>query len=181
MGSLARTAMIGLCFAATAGPGGARAQDPAASCRADGWDMSSEIAAFKSTAENLPAAVGQFNLPPLELGVLYVLKLSLQTQVQYPQPATKKSLVHNPLGGLATLTVPVDGTYRITVDSPLWIDVVGPDGTITPSTYTGWHECRLFRKSVEYKLQGGKPLIVQISEATPELIRIVIEAVSHPQ
>jgi hypothetical protein len=30
-------------------------------------------------------------------------------------------------------------------------------------------------------LPGGKPLIVQISEATPELIRIVIEAVSHPQ
>jgi hypothetical protein len=179
MGRLARAGMIGLCFASTFGAAGARAQDPAASCGANGWDMSSEIAAFKSTAENLPAAVGQFNLPPLELGVLYVLKLSAQDAVQYPQVSTKKSLVHNPLGGLATLTVPADGTYRITVDSPLWIDVVGPDGTIAPSTYTGWHECRLFRKSVEYTLPGGKPLILQISEATPELIRIVVEAAKH--
>jgi hypothetical protein len=179
MGSWPRVVMIGLGFAATLTAGRARAQDPADSCRANGWDMSGEIAAFKSTAENLPAAVGQFNLPPLELGVLYVLKLSPQTSVQYPQVSTKKSLVHNPLGGLATLTVPADGQYRITVDSPLWIDVVGPDGTIAPSAYTGWHECRLFRKSIEYSLPGGKPLILQLSEATPELIRIVIESAKH--
>jgi hypothetical protein len=176
MGSSARVAMVGVCLAAAIGAGAARAQDSAGSCGADGWEMSREIAAFKSTAENLPAAVAQFNLPPLELGVLYVLKLSPQERVQYPQSTNKKSLVRNPLGGLATLTVPADGQYRITVDSPLWIDVVGPDGIIAPSAYTGWHECRLFRKSVEYALPGGKPLTVQISEATPELIRIVVVA-----
>jgi hypothetical protein len=178
MGRSVRAAIVGLwCVSALAL--GAHAQDAAGSCRANGWDMSSEIAAFKSTAENLPAAVAQFNLPPLELGVLYVLKLSAQDGVQYPQPPNQKSLVHSPLGGLATFSVPADGAYRITVDSPLWIDVVGPDGKITPSAYTGWHECRLFRKSVEYTLPGGKPLTVQISEATPELIRIVVEAAKH--
>jgi hypothetical protein len=179
MGSLVRAAKMGLGVVATLGAGAALAQDITASCGANGWEMSSEIAAFKSTAENLPAAVAQFNLPPLELNVLYVLKLSAQSGVRYPQVSTKKSLVHNPLGGLATLTVPADGDYRITVDSPLWIDVVGPDGTIAPTAYTGWHECRLFRKSVEYALPGGKPLILQISEATPELIRIVIEPAKH--
>lgn len=163
------------------GLGGPRAlaDDPAGSCQATGWDMQNEILAFKSTAENLPAAVTQVNLAPLEVGVLYVVKLRPQTDVHYLQTADRKSLVHSPLGGLFALVVPKDGDYRITVDSPLWMDVVGPNGTLKPITYTGWHECRLFRKSIEYALTAADPWVLQISEATPELVRVVVEPARH--
>jgi hypothetical protein len=157
----------------------ARADDPGGSCQSTGWDMRNEIAAFKSTAENVPAAATQVNLAPLEAGVLYVVKLRPQTEVHYLATADRKSLVHSPLGGLVALVVPTDGEYRITVDSPLWMDVVGPHGALAPSSYTGWHECRLFRKSIEYALTAADPWVLQISEATPELVRVVVEPARH--
>ncbi len=157
----------------------AYADDPAGSCQSTGWDMQSEIIAFKSTAENVPAAVTQINLAPLEVGVLYVVKLRPQTDVHYLQTSDRKSLVHSPLGGLVALVVPKDGEYRITVDSPLWMDVVGPNGTLKPDAYAGWHECRLFRKSIDYVLTAADPWVLQISEATPELVRVVVEPARH--
>jgi len=161
------------------GCGAALADDPAGSCQSTGWDMQSEIAAFKSTAENVPAAVTQVNLAPLEVNVLYVVKLHPQTDVHYLITADHKSLVHSPLGGLVALVVPKDGEYRITVDSPLWMDVVGPAGVLKPTAYTGWHECRLFRKSIDYALTAADPWVLQISEATPELVRVVVEPALH--
>jgi hypothetical protein len=157
----------------------AGAQDLPANCRSAGWDMTREVSLFKSTAENVPAGASEANLPPLELDVLYVLKLRPQTEVKYLQASDKKSLVQSPLGGLAAFSVKSDGQYRITVDAPLWIDVVGPGGTIAPSTYMGWHECRLFRKSVEYALRGGQSYLLQLSEATPELVRVVLGVAKH--
>jgi hypothetical protein len=157
----------------------AAAQDLSDSCQMNGWSMGAEISAFKSTAENVVASAAETAAPPLEMSTLYVIKLRPQTGVQYPQASGKKSLVQNPLGGLVRFTVPANGQYRITVDSPLWIDVIGPAGMIAPTGYTGWHECRLFRKSVEYTLPAGAPLVLQISEATPELVRVVIEPAKH--
>lgn len=157
----------------------ASADDLGASCQAPGWDMGSEISTFKSTAENVPAGGSVASLPPLEIGVLYVLKLRPQNEVSYLQISNKKSLVQAPLGGLTSFTVVGAAAYRITVDSPLWIDLVGPDGTIAPSAYTGWHDCRLFRKSVEYTLQAGQSYVLQLSEATPQLVRVVIEVAKH--
>jgi hypothetical protein len=157
----------------------ASAADMPANCQSSGWDMAREVTLFKSTAENVPAGASEASLPPLELDVLYVLRLRPQTEVKYLQASGKKSLVQAPLGGLAAFSVKTDGQYRITVDAPLWIDVVGPAGTVTPSTYVGWHECRLFRKSVEYALRGGESYLLQLSEATPELVRIVLAGAKH--
>lgn len=168
-------AIIGVVIAANA----AGAQDLGASCQAPGWDMAGEISAFKSTAENVSAGGSVETLPPLEMGVLYVLKLRPQTEVSYLRTSDKKSLVQAPLGGLASFAVPKAGVYRITVDSPLWIDAVGPEGTIAPGAFTGWHDCRLFRKSVEYRFEGPQSYVLQFSEATPELVRIVIEPAKH--
>ncbi|MGA2779618.1 MAG: hypothetical protein ABSF94_18855 [Steroidobacteraceae bacterium] len=171
--ALAATMAIGL------GTNRAAAQDLGASCQAPDWNMAAEVATFKSTAENVPAGGAVGSLPPLELGVLYVLKLRPQTEVSYLQASNKKSLVQAPLGGLTSFAVAKPGVYRITVDSPLWIDVVGPAGTIAPSAFTGWHDCRLFRKSVEYTLPGPESYVLQFSEATPELVRVVIEPAKH--
>jgi len=151
------------------------AEDLRAGCMAPGWDMSAELKAFQSAAENVPAGSSSLELPPLELGRLYVLRLGSQTGVQYLVTTPKKSLVQSPLGGLAQFNVPSSGNYRITVDSPLWIDVVAAGATLAPSTYNGWHSCRLFRKTVQYALQTGQAYVLQLSEATPELVRIVIE------
>jgi hypothetical protein len=176
----ARAAIFSVLFVLFASSGRpAHADDPAGSCQATGWDMQNEMAAFKSTAENVPAAVTQVNLAPLDVGVLYVVKLHPQTDVHYLASSDRKSLVHSPLGGLVALVVPKDGDYRITVDSPLWMDVVGPTGALKPAAYTGWHECRLFRKSIEYTLTAGDPWVLQISEATPELVRVVVEPARH--
>lgn len=164
---------------AAANPDVGSGPDLTASCRAAGWDMTDEISAFKTTAENVPAGASASGLPPLEVGVLYVVKLRPQSEVAYLQISGKKSLVEKPLGGLAAFKIANTGKYRITVDSPLWIDVVGPDGTLAPAAYTGWHECRLFRKSVEYSLQAGQSYVLQLSEATPELVRVAIEAVKR--
>ena len=183
-GAILGEAIIGAAAALLAAIGSgptqaAAAEDLSPSCRSPGWEMGGEISAFKSTAENVVSGAAVGALPPLESGVLYVLKLRRQTEVNYLQVSNKKSLVQSPLGGMTSFAVDKPGVYRITVDSPLWIDVVGPAGTIAPSAFMGWHNCRLFRKSVEYALQGPETYVLQVSEATPELVRIVIEPAKH--
>jgi hypothetical protein len=118
--ALAATMAIGL------GTNRAAAEDLGASCQAPDWDMAAEIARSRAPRKTSRREARSASLPPLELGVLYVLKLRPQTEVSYLQASNKKSLVQAPLGGLTSFAVAKPGVYRITVDSPLWIDVVGP-------------------------------------------------------
>jgi len=112
----------------------------------------------------------------LELNHLYTLKLSPLQDVRLARAPAKDKSSSDSRAGLARFSVAAHGRYRITVDVPVWIDVVSPRGAIDPADFHGWHACGLFRKSLEYALDGEQTLVLQITGARVDEVKLVIRA-----
>jgi hypothetical protein len=61
--------------------------------------------------------------------------------------------------------VPAAGRYRITLDAPMWIDVIDADQPIQSTAFQRQRPCTLIHKSVEWSLPADVDLIVQITGA----------------
>ena len=153
----------------------AKADELTTACQAPGWDMNRELAAFRGAALSAKAGGNPADSPEIKLGRLYALQLRPQNTVQFLRPPEKTTRLPSPAAGLARFSVGTDGHYRVTVDGPLWIDVVAPTGTVQSSSFNGWHECHLYRKSVDYTLHAGQPLMLQLSGAASALVKLAIE------
>jgi len=88
------------------------------------WDASKERALFAETPASLTAGKSPSSAPPLVPGRLYALRLAAQDQVTFAAAPGKKVPVAGAYAGLAVLKIPADGSYRIAIDLPFWIDVV---------------------------------------------------------
>lgn len=148
---------------------------PPAACQAAGWNMSRELKAFARPPQSVTAQASASNLPVLRADMLYSLRLRAQGDVHFVEPLARPGKAVTPMAGMARFTVPSPGLYRVTLDSPLWIDVVTARGVLAPTSYTGWHECSLFRKSVDYTLEAGQTITLQFSDAATDLVKVTIE------
>ena len=170
-----RTRLLALPLMLLAMIGAAKADDIAAACQSSGWDMSRELTAFRGTARDTRGGSKATDMPTIELGRLYALQLQPQSSVQFLRPPQKPAKVQAPAAGMVRFSVTGAGKYRITVDAPLWIDVVAPTGIVPSEDFNGWHACALFRKSVDYTLQAGQSFVVQLSGASAAAVKIDIE------
>ncbi len=168
--------IFGLCCFGLSVTHAAVAAEPATTCQASGWDMSRELKAFARPPQTETAGSSASSMPLLRLDTLYALRLRTQSEVDFVQPPSKAASGSTPMGGITRFKVASRGVYRITLDSPLWIDVVTATGIIAPSAYTGWHECTVFRKSVDYTLEAGQTVALQFSGAATDLVKVTIEA-----
>jgi hypothetical protein len=150
-------------------------QDPSA-CQAPGWNTKSELTLFGGKAAEAGAGSSMGTAPVLELDHLYHLKLNRLQDVHLSHvPANGKSFAGS-RAGLVRFSVPTRGVYRITVDARVWIDVISPKEVLEPVSFHGWHACRLFRKSLQYALDGKQALVLQITDAQVDDVKIVIRA-----
>jgi len=153
----------------------ATAADNGSECQATGWNMNRELKAFATAPQSAAAGSAVASEPLLRVDTLYALRLRAQGDVQFVQTSGRAEKVATPMAGMARFTVLTSGSYRVTVDAPLWIDVVGAAGIIAPSDYRGWHECGVFRKSVDYTLEAGQTVTLQFSSAATDLVKVTIE------
>jgi len=167
--------ILGMCLLAQTVPYTAWAADTASSCQASGWDMSRELKAFAKPPLGAAAGIGSSSTPLLRLDTLYALRLSAQGDVRFVEPPGQAPKAATPMAGLMHFTVPSSGRYRVTVDAPLWIDVVAAEGIVAPSAYTGWHDCSVYRKSVDFMLDAGQSVTLQFSGAATDLVRVTLE------
>jgi hypothetical protein len=147
----------------------------AAACQAPGWDMSRELKTFGVSPRTLAAGIGSRGAPLLRVDTLYALRLRPQGEVQFSEPPGRAVRAATPMAGIVQFRARTSGVYRVTLDSPLWIDVVTGEGTLAPTDYTGWHDCSAFRKSVDYSLKAGHALTLQFSDAATDLVKVTIE------
>ena len=146
-------------------------------CQAPGWDTHAELALFGGEAAGTGAGGSVDTAPMLELNRLYNLKLYLAGEVRFAQDPPKAKVAEGSRGGVIRFAVPARGIYRITVDVPVWIDVVSAtDGVVNPLDFRGWHACENFRKSLQYALNSQQTVTLQISGAQVDGIKIVIRA-----
>ena len=73
--------------------------------------------------------------------------------------------------GLVRLTVETAGVYRISLDQPLWVDVIA-NGTVVPAKdFQGRSGCNAPHKIVEFQLPAASPITLQFSGSNVPVVK----------
>ena len=148
----------------------ARADDP---CDGFAWDVKIERALFAREAEQATAGLGLADAPALAAATPYALALFPQEIVQFAVIPGKKTPPAGAHGGLAKAHLAQAGRYRISVDTPAWIDAVVAGKTVPSEAFQGRPGCNAPHKIVEYELPEGD-VVIQLSVALPDRVRLSI-------
>jgi hypothetical protein len=151
----------------------ARAEDP---CMDFKWDVSKERALFAGPPTMMQAGADTKSAPIVLPNHLYQLTLAAQDSVKFSVHEGKKN-EDNAHAGLVILRISSEGSYRVSVDLPVWIDVVTQDSVLTPTDYQGQHDCSAPRKVVQFELKGTKPFLLQFSGAQVGQLLMTVTAV----
>lgn len=142
-------------------------------CTGFKWDVSRERALFATVPAPLAAAADGKAPPSVEPQRLYRLQLAPVAHISFPV-APGRAPSAGTYGGVLRLTLPSSGLYRIAVDAPLWLDVVGEGRLLAPTDYEGQHSCNAPRKIVEFDLPGARSWLLQLSGAAQAGVGLVI-------
>ncbi len=147
-------------------------------CAGFKWDVSKERALFSSAA--VPQAAGKDggSAPVMVPDRLYQLALKPLGQVTFSAPPGKMPYDQATFAGMAALQIPSSGSYRISVDLPLWIDVAVNGERVPAKDYEGQQSCDAPRKVVVFDLDAKKPLLLQFSGATRGGLRVTVTRVN---
>jgi len=159
---------------------GAEAAERSGGCIEFAWDVRAEHLLFAMNPLPLAAGVDRATTPTVTVDRLYQLHLQRHADVTFPMPPGVRELRAEGFGGLAQLQVAVPGTYRISADQPLWIDVAFNGALLKPLDYQGRHDCTNPHKIVEFQLPMGVNLTLQISNATSAEARISVTPAPEP-
>jgi hypothetical protein len=140
------------------------------------WDVSQERTLFARTATAVTAGTDPKSAPVIVPDRLYAMRLAAQDHVKFAVAPAKKSAGTAVYAGLATLQLPAQGSYRIAVDLPFWIDVVSNGMPVSAEDFQGQHECSAPHKIVVFALSAAQPLVLQLSGATQDNVRLTVTA-----
>lgn len=151
--------------------GAGAADDPCAGFK---WNVREERAVFSQKAHSSAAGHDAASAPAVKTKTLYDLTLSPQESVKFIVPPGKKGLPDGAFAGLVHFRVPTTGAYRVALDQGFWIDVVSHQALIEATDFTGAHDCAAPRKIVQYNLPAGEDLVLQLSGATKDHVRVAV-------
>jgi hypothetical protein len=160
-------------------PLGATAADPGDPCAGFAWDVSHERALFTAKAQALKAGTDVAHSPAVTPDRLYELQLSPLPQVSFAAPPARTPPSANAYGGLATLSLTRAGIYRISLDRPLWVDVLADGVAIRSRDFQGSHGCNAPHKIVEFVLPAAR-LTLQFSGDAAGAVRVAVSRPPQP-
>jgi hypothetical protein len=143
-------------------------------CTGFKWNITRERALFANTPEPVTAGHDLASAPTLKAQELYEVTLAPQDTVKFVAPPGKKSLADGAFGGLVHLKVPAAGSYRISLDAGVWIDVVSHQKLVDATDFGGMHRCDAPHKVVVFNLPAGDDLVLQISQAAKDHVRVTL-------
>ncbi|MGO9036782.1 MAG: hypothetical protein ACLPX1_05210 [Steroidobacteraceae bacterium] len=168
------TAALYLCVLIGFQAAPALAQGPCAGFK---WDVGRERALFGSSAPEQTAGKDADTAPALAPNQLYRLRLLPRDQVTFAAPPGKEMPAADTYAGLAALQIPSSGSYRISIDLPIWIDVAANGRLVPPSDYEAVHDCDAPRKIVVFDLDNKRRLMLQLSAASQAVVRLTVTRV----
>ena len=145
-------------------------------CAGYKWDVSAERALFALAAKPALAGKDRASAGAVVPSQFYAVTLLPVSEVSFPA-TPGRTPPSGSFAGIIGLTVPAVGKYRIAVDVPLWIDVVGGAAVAPVLDYEGLHECSAPRKIVVFDLEGRKDWALQLSAADRLTVRLTVTPV----
>jgi hypothetical protein len=149
----------------------ALATDP---CSGFKWDIAREHALFAGQSTVLTAGKDVASAPTMGADRLYQLQLMPQTEIIFAVPPGKKMLTDGASAGLATLKLDAPGNYRVSVDVPVWIDLVADGKLAATRDFQGQQSCDAPHKIVEFDLSGAKHYVLQVSASSKASVRVTV-------
>lgn len=146
-------------------------------CPGFSWDVSAERQLFAGAPTPLLAGRDRASAPTVVPDRLVELTLVPLGQVSYAATPGRATPSQDALGGLAMLTVPRAGPYRISVNQGVWIDVVAQGQLVPAVDYEGSRSCDAPHKVVVFNLPAGRPLTLQFSGASAVTLRVTVTRV----
>ena len=151
----------------------ARADD---GCTDFKWDVSKERSLFATAPTPLTAGTDAKTAPTVLPDKLYQIHLASQAGVKFALEPGRKSRADSDHAGIATLKLPANGSYRISMDMPLWIDVVSNTALVSAKDFQGQHDCKAPHKIVEFELAADQTLTLQLSSSAADSVRMTVTA-----
>jgi hypothetical protein len=145
-------------------------------CSTFTWNMKHELALFGGAPTPLASGTSVASAPQVDVDMLYEVDLHPLAQVAFAHPLGKSFPAESSSGAVLKLRVRAPGSYRISTDAPLWVDVVAGGDLVTSTGFQGRVPCTLIHKSVAWTLPVGTDLIVQIAGAARDRARFAVTA-----
>jgi hypothetical protein len=146
------------------------------------WDVSRELAVMKRTPQAITAAVKPgAEVPQLNVGTLYSLKLTDQALVTFAAGPAKANGAPRAQAGLVRLRVKKAGRYRVSITSGHWVDVVDGAQLVPSVDFQGHVGCERPRKIVAFDLPAERTLTLQFSGSSDPEVVVAITAVSSAE
>lgn len=141
------------------------------------WDVSNEVALFRTSPHVLAAGAAADSAPPIEAGRLYSLDLHPQEHVRFAAAPSKRMLDDGAHAGILKLHVPQAGRYRVAIDSGFWLDVIQAGKPLASVDFNGSQDCPGPRKIVVYDLPADTGLFLQMSAASASQVKLSVTRV----
>ena len=159
---------------------GSSATEPADPCAAFSWDVRRERTLFGEVPHKVTAGASPADAPAMSPDRLYELVLVPLSQVHFATTPGKKRSAEGH-GGLATLSLPSAGLYRIALDQPFWVDVIDRSTPIPSRDFQGRPGCHAPHKIVEFELPASTPLTLQFSAGDAATLKVVVLRAPPPR
>jgi len=146
-------------------------------CDAFSWNLSHEVALFEAPGDALAGGRRASDAPRVALDRVYAIELAPYSQIAFAHAPGKSRLTDGAHGALVALKVPEAGLYRVTIDTGAWVDVVRRGAIVVSNQFQGRSACPRFHKSVEYTLQAGETVMIQVTGGTETKVRLAVTRV----
>ena len=143
-------------------------------CAGFTWDVRHEQALFGNEPQPLTAGQSPAALPSLSADRLYRVELRGESEVKFLKPPGRKRDDRGGYAGLARLTVDTDGVYRISLDQPLWVDVIADGAMVPAKDFQGRRGCSAPHKVVEFLLPARVPITLQFSGGNASTVKVTV-------
>jgi hypothetical protein len=149
----------------------AHADDP---CAAFSWDVHHERTLFGTEPQILTSGQTVVASPTLAADRLYQVELTAQSEVRFLEPPERKRGDGGVFAGLVRLTLATAGVYRISLDQPLWVDVIANRALVPAKDHQGRPGCNAPHKIVEFLLPAGSPITLQFSGSSVPVVKVTV-------
>ena len=163
-----KAAIVFLAWCALAAP--ALADEPVG-CDKFTWPVEKERAMLTSAGAVTVASGMKLALP---LPVAVTVDLAAFADAKLPMAPERAPKLSNSFAGFISVPAPPQaGSYKVTLSSEAWIDVVQDGHFLKSTAHTGAMGCAGIRKSVKFNLDAV-PFVVQLSGVPANKIGVAI-------
>lgn len=138
------------------------------------FDVAKELKLFRGQPRQAAAGSTPNAAASMDANRLYAVRLAEQSKVTFAVPPGKVTVADGSYAGLLKINSPRAQTIRVSTNEAAWLDVISSGRLIESTRHTGHGNCKLLRKSVEFTINPGKPVVVQVSGSTAAEIKLAV-------